>query len=967
MLIIGLTGGIATGKSTVAEMLEELGAHRVDADKIAREVVEPDKPAWRAIIDHFGPGVMYFDRHINRHMLASIIFKDPKERAKLEEITHPAIKEEIHEQLALARKAGHKVVVLEVPLLFETGLDADADKIVVVVSDESLQIERMKKRDDLEEEEARQRIAAQMSLAEKAKKADYVLYNSGTLDELREQVKALWEEITKLAGKEDDQPPRDFTWSSDNESVATVSQDGVVVPKAPGTAVITVKSLDGKYTDSCTVVVSAPPRHSEYKITLEMPEGGFWTGDEQENILSVIIGTAKVQDLGYKRVRLNIEQVQAPSGAQARLLVKTAKGLFDTINAGCFPPAEGFELAADFRETWKAAAVFDVPGQYVFRAALVDLDNAHAVICEETFTVDVQKTLIPSVYEIVVPAEKPRFLSGRDAGNVLTIYIKAKEINDIGYKRARLNVTLTAKPEDANVELLYTTRKGKVKNAVGLHYRPATGLPLEVDHNEKVDFKAIFDTPGEYTFMMTLVDLDKEATVIAGREFTVTVTAPQSPSDYEIIFKTEKLKFYSGKKEGNLLPVIVRAKTVRELGLERARINVAVTGGHAGAHVRLLAKNDDGTMQDAAFLGYVGDRHGYPIPRDYNRTINFNAYFDQPDQYTVTVTLLDFTGGDARIVAENTVTFDVEKIPEVSTYELFCDTSGLQFFAGSRQGTVLPITLRATEVKDLGYRRVRFNVVTMDAPAGASIQLLGKDAKGRTHNAALLGYFGPANGFAIAPDHEETQNFIAKFDKAGEYVFDLVLTNLEDGSVVASKRININVETAPEVSEYAIDCDYEGLKFVAGSEAGTVLPVTVYAKKVNDYGYRKARFNVVVIRKPQHADVELWAADDQGKIHDAVAHGCWGPANGFPMEKDYFRSIEFTAKFSRVGEYILMFSLENLERGGRIIAKCRVPITVDEEAVIEGADGIALNRNKLTLTAGGMSATLVASLTRKHQ
>jgi dephospho-CoA kinase len=89
MMILGLTGGIATGKSTVAAMLEKMGAYRIDADRLAREVVQPGKPAWRAIVSHFGPGVLYFDRQLNRNALASVIFNDPRERQVLEDITHP--------------------------------------------------------------------------------------------------------------------------------------------------------------------------------------------------------------------------------------------------------------------------------------------------------------------------------------------------------------------------------------------------------------------------------------------------------------------------------------------------------------------------------------------------------------------------------------------------------------------------------------------------------------------------------------------------------------------------------------------------------------------------------------------------------------------------------------------------------------------------------------------------------------
>jgi len=198
MLILGLTGGIATGKSTAAEMLEKMGAYRIDADQIAKEVVQPGMPAWKAIVDHFGPGVLLFDRKLNRNALASIVFHDQRERAKLEEITHPSIGEVIREQITLARKSGAKVALLEVPLLYETGLASLADKVLVVVADEAAQIARMLKRNNLSSEEARLRIRSQMPLAEKVRRADYVICNTGTPEELYALVWTLWQELSQF-------------------------------------------------------------------------------------------------------------------------------------------------------------------------------------------------------------------------------------------------------------------------------------------------------------------------------------------------------------------------------------------------------------------------------------------------------------------------------------------------------------------------------------------------------------------------------------------------------------------------------------------------------------------------------------------------------------------------------------------------------------------------------------------------
>jgi dephospho-CoA kinase len=193
--VIGLTGGIASGKTLVARMLQDLGAHVIDADALAREVVAPGAPAYREVVAAFGPEVVRPDGALDRAALAARVFRDPQARATLNRIIHPHVRRRMAEALA-ATTAAHPegVVVLVIPLLLDTA-PADLypfDGIVVVWLDEAAQEARLMARDGLSREEARARIAAQRPLREKLSEATWVIDNSGTPEETRRQVEALW-------------------------------------------------------------------------------------------------------------------------------------------------------------------------------------------------------------------------------------------------------------------------------------------------------------------------------------------------------------------------------------------------------------------------------------------------------------------------------------------------------------------------------------------------------------------------------------------------------------------------------------------------------------------------------------------------------------------------------------------------------------------------------------------------------
>jgi dephospho-CoA kinase len=189
---VGLTGGIASGKTTVARQLGALGCRLIEADALAREVVAPGEPAWRAIVEAFGPDVALPDGQLDRKRLGALVFADPARRKRLEAITHPAILARRHEMLAQWAADGFdELVVLDIPLLIEVGMAGEVDRVVVVYVEHETQLARLMRRDGFDSAEALRRIASQMPLAEKVRHAHYVVDNSGQPEETAAQVRAV--------------------------------------------------------------------------------------------------------------------------------------------------------------------------------------------------------------------------------------------------------------------------------------------------------------------------------------------------------------------------------------------------------------------------------------------------------------------------------------------------------------------------------------------------------------------------------------------------------------------------------------------------------------------------------------------------------------------------------------------------------------------------------------------------------
>ena len=198
--MVGLTGGVGSGKSVVSQILKEEGAYIIDADQIARELVQPRTPTWKELIKVFGKEILQKDGSIHRKKLADKVFSDPEQRGQLNRILHPRIKKEMGRRVkAIRQKDPEAIVVIDAPLLIETGDHREMEKVIVVLSTEEQQIERLKERHGVDPEEGRRIIASQITTEEKLKVADFVIRNEGALEETVRRAKKVFQELKRLA------------------------------------------------------------------------------------------------------------------------------------------------------------------------------------------------------------------------------------------------------------------------------------------------------------------------------------------------------------------------------------------------------------------------------------------------------------------------------------------------------------------------------------------------------------------------------------------------------------------------------------------------------------------------------------------------------------------------------------------------------------------------------------------------
>jgi dephospho-CoA kinase len=200
MILVGLTGGVATGKSTIADLFKRYGAVVIDADELAHEAVAPGKPAWREIVSTFGRSILNPDRSINRHALSAIVFRNKAKLRRLERMIHPRV---ARRQASLTSRAAKNdprtVVIYDVPLLFEAGIDRRVDTTIVVTADRETQIARLRNRNGLSRADAIRRIRSQMPLSKKIRLADIVIDGTLPLSKLVKQTEYLFKQLKTLA------------------------------------------------------------------------------------------------------------------------------------------------------------------------------------------------------------------------------------------------------------------------------------------------------------------------------------------------------------------------------------------------------------------------------------------------------------------------------------------------------------------------------------------------------------------------------------------------------------------------------------------------------------------------------------------------------------------------------------------------------------------------------------------------
>ena len=197
MLVIGLTGGIGTGKTEVARLLQELGASVINADQVGHEAYTPHSPAWREVVEAFGQDILQESGEIDRRKLGGIVFADPAQLAILNGIMHPRMASIVQEKLAGLKSEGHEVAVVEAAVLFEAGWDSLVDEVWTTESPEEAVVARLEQRNGFPPEEIRKRIASQMSSEERSRRADQVIVNSGQFSDLERYVAEIWERRVK--------------------------------------------------------------------------------------------------------------------------------------------------------------------------------------------------------------------------------------------------------------------------------------------------------------------------------------------------------------------------------------------------------------------------------------------------------------------------------------------------------------------------------------------------------------------------------------------------------------------------------------------------------------------------------------------------------------------------------------------------------------------------------------------------
>lgn len=188
MLWLGLTGGLGTGKTTVAELIRQQGFQVIDADQIAKQALGPGEDVAKKVIQVFGPGILNSENNIDREKLAGLVFKNKSKLELLESLVHPFVQQKVSELRELAQTKGEVMAFYDVPLLFEKHLERQFDGVIVVSANQEIQLDRIKKRNQWSKEQIESRLANQLPLKDKELKSDYVIYNNGTLSDLKKDV-----------------------------------------------------------------------------------------------------------------------------------------------------------------------------------------------------------------------------------------------------------------------------------------------------------------------------------------------------------------------------------------------------------------------------------------------------------------------------------------------------------------------------------------------------------------------------------------------------------------------------------------------------------------------------------------------------------------------------------------------------------------------------------------------------------
>jgi hypothetical protein len=387
-------------------------------------------------------------------------------------------------------------------------------------------------------------------------------------------------------------------------------------------------------------------QHSAYRFTAEGPSV---IRQNQQVQGSVTLSNDTVEEAGYAKVRIKVEVVAKPEGAEdPQILANDGKQDYDLVKEGYWGPAEGFSLAPEYSATTPLRLTFANPGSYRIKYSLINIENYNAVITEAVTDFTVQA----AAFEFI--AEGPSVVR-QDETNIGSVTLKGSEGNEAGYSNARIKIELLSKPEGAAIPELIANDGNKDYDLLEIGYwGPASGFEITPDYHATTPLKATFYDPGEYTIKYSLVDVSNEEAVITEKTDTITVQAVK----YAFTSAVPEAVKQNQETAGS---VTLASQEGNEASFEKVRIKVEVLEKPEGAALPKIIANDGKQDYDLAQTGYWGPENGFALPASYSATTPLKVTFADPGSYSIQYSLVDLER-EAAVIARQTIMVEVQKV-----------------------------------------------------------------------------------------------------------------------------------------------------------------------------------------------------------------------------------------------------------------------------------------------------------------